>query len=53
MKILTQIICSFIVVLFLGWIERKSELAALIIGSIMVIVLLILCVLELLGVISF
>lgn len=53
MKILTKIICSFIVVLFLGWIERKSELTAFIIGSIMFIVLLILCVLELLGVISF
>lgn len=53
MKILTQIICSLIVVLLLGWIERKSELAAFIIGLIMVIVLLILCVLELLGVISF
>ena len=53
MKILIQIICSFIVVLFLGWIERKNELAAFIIGSIMVIVLLILCVLELLVVISF
>ncbi len=53
MKILTQIICSLIVVLLLGWIERKSELAAFIIGLIMVIILLILCVLELLGVISF
>jgi hypothetical protein len=53
MKILTQIICSLIVVLLLGWIERKSELAAFIIGLIMVIVLLVLCVLELLGVIAF
>lgn len=53
MKILTQIICSLIVVLLLGWIERKSELAAFIIGLIMVIVLLILCVLELIGVIAF
>lgn len=53
MRILIQLICSLIVVLLLGWIERKSELAAFIIGLIMVIVLLILCVLELLGVISF
>jgi hypothetical protein len=53
MKILTQIVCSLIVVLLLGWIERKSELAAFIIGLIMVIVLLVLCVLELLGVIAF
>lgn len=53
MKILTQIICSLIVVSLLGWIEKKSELAAFIIGLIMVIVLLVLCVLELFGVIAF
>lgn len=53
MKILTQIISSLIVVSLLGWIEKKSELAAFIIGLIMVIVLLVLCVLELLGVIAF
>ena len=53
MKILTQIICSLIVVSLLELIREKSELIAFIIGLIMVIVLLILCVLELLGVISF
>lgn len=53
MKILTQIICSLIVVSLLELIREKSELTAFIIGLIMVIVLLILCVLELLGVISF
>lgn len=53
MKILTQIICSLIVVLLLGWIERKSELAAFIIALIMFIVILILCILELFGVIAF
>lgn len=53
MKILTQIICSLIVVFLLGWIEKKSELAVFIIGLIMVIVLLVLCILELFGVIAF
>lgn len=53
MKILTQIICSLIVVSLLGLIRNKSEFAAFIIGLIMVIVLLILCILELFGVIAF
>ena len=53
MKILTQIICSLILVFILGWIEKKSEFAVFIIGLIMVIVLLVLCVLELIGVITF
>ena len=52
MKILTQIICSLIVVSILGLIEKESELAAFIICLIMVIVILILCVLELFGVIA-
>ena len=53
MKILTQIVSSLIVVSLLELIREKSELAAFIIGLIMVIVLLVLCVLELLGVIAF
>ena len=53
MKILTQIICSLILVSLLAWVEKKSELAAFIIGLIMVIVLLVLCILELFGVIAF
>lgn len=53
MKILTQIIGSLIVVSLLELIRNKSEFAAFIIGLIMVIVLLVLCVLELLGVIAF
>lgn len=53
MKILTQIIGSLIVVSLLELIRRESELAAFIVGLIMVIVLLVLCVLELLGVIAF
>ena len=53
MKILTQIICSLIVVSLLELIRRKSELAAFIIGLIMVVTILILCILELLGIISF
>ena len=53
MKILTQIISSLIVVSLLELIRGKSELAAFIIGLIMVIVLLVLCILELFGVIAF
>ena len=53
MKILTQIICSLIVGCLLGLIAKKSEFAAFIICSIMVIVLLVLCVLELFGVLAF
>ena len=53
MRILTQIICSLILVSILGWIEKKSELALFIIAVIGVIVILILCVLELFGVIAF
>ena len=53
MKILTQIICNLILVFLLGCIGKKSELALFIIGLIMVIVLLVLCVLELFGVITF
>ena len=52
MKILTQIIGSLIVVCLLGLIAKESELAAFIVGLIMVIVLLVLCVLELFGVIA-
>ena len=53
MKILTQIISSLIVVSLLELIREKSELAAFIIVLIMVIVLLVLCSLELFGVIAF
>lgn len=53
MKILTRIICSLILVSLLELIRNKSEFAALIIGLIMVIVLLVLLSLELLGVIAF
>lgn len=53
MKILTQIICSLILVFLLGWIEKKSELAFFIIAAIGIIVILVLCVLELIGVITF
>lgn len=53
MKILTQIICSLIVVFLLGWVEKKSELALFIIAVIGVIAILILCILELFGVIAF
>ena len=52
MKILTQIICSLILVFLLGWVEKKSELALFVIGLIMVIVILTLCILELFGVIT-
>lgn len=52
MKILTQLICSLIVVCLLELIAKESKLAAFIIGLIMVIVILILCVLELFGVIA-
>ena len=52
MKILTQIIGSLIVVSLLELIRKESELAAFIICIIMVIVILILCVLELFGVIA-
>lgn len=52
MKILTQIIGSLIVVSLLELIRRESEIAAFIIALIMVIVILILCVLELFGVIA-
>lgn len=52
MKILTQLICSLIVVSLLELIRRESEIAAFIIFLIMVIVILILCVLELFGVIA-
>lgn len=53
MKILTQIICNLILISILELIRNKSELAAFIIGLIMVIVLLVLCILELFGVIAF
>nr|DAX28510.1 MAG TPA: hypothetical protein [Caudoviricetes sp.] len=53
MRILTQIICNLILVSILEFIRNKSEFAAFIIGLIMVIVLLVLCVLELFGVITF
>jgi hypothetical protein len=53
MKILTQVICSLIVGCLLGLIAKKSEFAAFIICSIMVIVLLVLCVLEIFGVMAF
>lgn len=53
MKILTQIICSLILVSLLGWVEKKSELALFIIAAIGVIAILILCILELFGVIAF
>nr|DAY42289.1 MAG TPA: hypothetical protein [Caudoviricetes sp.] len=53
MKILTQIICSLILVSLLGWVEKKSELALFIIAVIGVIAILILCILELFGVIAF
>lgn len=53
MKILTQLICSLIAVCLLELIAKESKLAAFIIGLIMVIVLLILCILESFGVISF
>ena len=53
MKILTQIICSLILVYLLGWVEKKSELALFIIAVIGVIAILILCILELFGVIAF
>jgi len=53
MKILTQIICSLILVSLLGWVEKKSELALFIIAAIGVITILILCILELFGVIAF
>ncbi len=52
MKILTQIIGSLIVVSLLELIRRESEIAAFIIALIMVVVILILCVLELFGVIA-
>lgn len=53
MKILTQIICSLILVSLLGWVEKKSKLALFIIAVIGVIAILILCILELFGVIAF
>nr|DAX80796.1 MAG TPA: hypothetical protein [Caudoviricetes sp.] len=53
MKILTRLICSLIAGCLFGLIAKKSELAAFIIGSIMVIVLLVLCVLEIFGVMAF
>lgn len=53
MRILTQLICSLIVVCLLELIAKENKLTAFIIGLIMVIVLLVLCVLELLGVIAF
>lgn len=53
MKILIQLVCSLIAVCLLELIAKESKLAAFIIGLIMVIVLLVLCVLELLGVIAF
>lgn len=53
MRILTQLVCSLIVVSLLELIKEKSELAAFIIGLIMVIVFLVLCILELFGVIAF
>jgi hypothetical protein len=52
MKILTQIISSLIVVSLLELIRKESELAAFIIALIMAIVLLVLCILELFGVIA-
>lgn len=52
MKILTQIICSLIVVSLLELISKESKLAAFIICLIMVIVILILGILELFGVIA-
>lgn len=53
MRILTQIICTLILISLLEFIRNKSEFAAFIIGLIMVIVLLVLCVLELFGVVTF
>ena len=53
MKILTQLICSLIVVCLLELIAKESKLAAFIVGLIMVIVLLVLCVLEIFGVMDF
>lgn len=53
MKILIQLICSLIVVCLLELIAKESKFAAFIIGLIMVIVLLVLCISESLGVISF
>lgn len=52
MKILTQIVGSLIVVSLLALIRKESELAEFIIALIMVIVILILCILELFGVIA-
>lgn len=52
MRILTQLVCSLIVVSLLELIRKESEFAAFIIALIMVITLLILCILELLGVIE-
>lgn len=53
MRILTQLVCSLIVVCLLEMIAKESKIAAFIICLIMVIVLLVLCALELLGVIAF
>ena len=53
MRILTQLVCSLIVVCLLELIAKESKLASFIIGLIMVIVLLVLCILELFGVIAF
>ena len=53
MRILIQLICSLIVVCLLESIAKQSKFAEFIIGLIMVIVLLVLCILELFGVIAF
>ena len=53
MKILTQIICSLIVVVPLEIIFKKKEFLGILLVLLGVILVVILCILELLGVISF
>lgn len=53
MKILTQIICSLIVVIPLEIIYEKNEFLGMLLVLLGGILIVVLCILELLGVISF